>query len=137
MSQPHEENGAQSFLGASNPTLDADSHGDQGKLCCHRFLAVPITQVMRSERLRLLQTFPTPALLAVPMGESVLILSLTFLSTYMNFSSWTRACGKDFRGGGSLVFHQWSQTGSWEDFLLQTPFYGLWEGWRNGMVLWP
>lgn len=61
-----------------------------------------LSQLMvRNEGLRLFQTFPAPAHPAVPMGESVLSLPLTFLSTHMDFSSWTRAHGKDFRGVGA------------------------------------
>lgn len=85
MSQPHRENGTLSLLGASNPALDDDSRGDQGKLCSHRILAVPAAQMKRREVLRLLQAFPAPAHPAVPMGESVLSLSFTFLSIYVDF----------------------------------------------------
>lgn len=43
--------------------------------------------------LRLLQTFPAPAHPPVPMGKSMVSLSFTFLITYRDFSSWTRAGG--------------------------------------------
>lgn len=77
----------------------------QGKLCSHGFLSVAATGMRRREGLRPFLLL-SPAHPAVPMDESVLSLSFTFLSAYMDFCSWTRACGKDFRGGGSLVFHQ-------------------------------
>lgn len=101
----HRENGAWFLLGPSNPTLDDDSRGDQGKVCSHRFLAVPSAQVMRSEGLRLLQTFPAPANPAVPVGESMLTI-FHFAQHLHGFFSWTRAHGKDFRGGGSLILYQ-------------------------------